>query len=193
MVEQALYDYDHAYGLKSAILRYFNAAGADPDGQIGETRDTESHLVPLALDAALGIRLPLKVYGNDYPTPDGTAIRDYIHVSDLAEAHVTALRRLRQTGASFVANLGSGRGFSVNQVIEMIEQVTGRSVPRELGDRRPGDPAELVADPASARELLDLSSSCSRPLEVIIATAWKWHLSLFERDARRQCRAAAMS
>jgi UDP-arabinose 4-epimerase len=175
MVEQTLVDYGRGYGLKSAILRYFNAAGADPEAEIGEARAIETHLMPLALDAAVGIRPPLKIYGTDHPTPDGTAIRDYIHVCDLAEAHIAALQRLLRTNTAFVANLGSGRGFSVNEVIQVIEQVTGRRVPREQADRRPGDPAELVADPASARTLLDLSPSCSRSLETMVETAWRWH------------------
>jgi UDP-glucose-4-epimerase GalE len=151
MVEQLLVDCERAYGLKSAVLRYFNAAGADPDVEIGETRAIETHLVPLALDAALGVRVPLKVYGTDYPTPDGTAIRDYIHVSDLAEGHVAALRRLLDTKESFVANLGSGEGFSVNQVVTTIERVTGRHVPREPAPRRAGDPPNLIADPKSSQ------------------------------------------
>jgi UDP-glucose-4-epimerase GalE len=154
MVEQLLVDCERAYGLKSAVLRYFNAAGADPDVEIGETRAIETHLVPLALDAALGVRVPLKVYGTDYPTPDGTAIRDYIHVSDLAEGHVAALRRLLDTKESFVANLGSGEGFSVNQVVTTIERVTGRHVPREPAPRRAGDPPNLIADPKSSQVLL---------------------------------------
>jgi len=182
MMEQILADYDRAYGLKSAILRYFNAAGADPDTEIGETRAIESHLVPLALDAMLGMRPPLKVYGSDYPTPDGTAIRDYIHVSDLGEAHVAALRRLLDTKASFVANLGTGKGISVNHVINAIERVTERHVPRELAPRRAGDPPELIADPKSSEVLLGLDLRRSE-IETIIETAWRWHLRLSGRQS----------
>jgi UDP-glucose-4-epimerase GalE len=193
MVEHALHDYDRAYGLKSAILRYFNAAGADPGGEIGEARAIETHLIPLALDAALGVRPPLKIYGTDHPTPDGTAIRDYIHVSDLAEAHVAALQRLMQTGSSFVTNLGSGEGFSVTEVIKMIEAVTGCPVPHILADRRPGDPPQLVADPSCSQDLLGLTLDYSRTLQHIIDTAWKWHLSFLGRDARPRHRVAAMN
>jgi UDP-glucose 4-epimerase len=144
MVEQALSGYDRAYGLKSAILRYFNAAGADPEGEIGEARAIETHLLPLALDAMLCVRPPLKIYGVDYPTPDGTAIRDYIHVSDLADAHVAALKCLMDRDASFVANLGAGTAYSVNQVITSIERVTNRHVP---GARRAGDPPQILGGP----------------------------------------------
>jgi UDP-arabinose 4-epimerase len=175
MVERVLFDYDRAYGLKSAILRYFNAAGADPEGEIGEARAIETHLVPLALDAALRVRPPLKIYGIDYPTPDGTAIRDYIHVTDLAEAHVAALELLMDTEASFVVNLGTGRGFSVNHVIASVERVTNRHVPRELAPRRPGDPPELIADPKSSQVLLGLSFRRSE-LKTIIDTAWRWRI-----------------
>ena len=175
MVERILDDYGMAYGLRSMALRYFNAAGADPDGEIGEARDVETHLVPLALDAVLGRRPPLKVLGDDYPTPDGTAIRDYIHVSDLAEAHVRALEALLAGGASRKLNLGTGAGYSVRQVLETVESVTGRSVPCEMAPRRPGDPPELVAAADAARDLLGSGLTRRSDLVSIIETAWRWH------------------
>lgn len=172
--EQMLPDFDAAHGLRYAALRYFNAAGADPDGEIGERRDVETHLIPLALDAALNFRPPLSILGDDYPTPDGTAVRDYIHVMDLADAHVAALARLRGGGGSIAVNLGSGRGWSVREVIETAAAVAGRPIPHAVGPRRPGDPPALVADPSAARALFGPALSRRSDLAAIIADAWRW-------------------
>ncbi|HUF57165.1 MAG TPA: UDP-glucose 4-epimerase GalE [Thermohalobaculum sp.] len=173
--EQVLADYSAAYGLRHISLRYFNAAGADPEAEIGEERAVETHLVPLALDAVLGRRPPLRLMGEDYPTADGTAIRDYIHVSDLAEAHVRALDRLLGGGESVALNLGTGRGHSVREVIAAAERVTGRPVPHESAPRRPGDPSELVADPSRSRALLGPDVTARSTLDAILETAWAWH------------------
>ena len=170
--EQALQSYETAYGIRHANLRYFNAAGADESGEIGECHDPEPHLIPLALSAAAGFGPELQVYGTDYPTLDGTCIRDYTHVVDLAEAHVKALQRLQSGNASFTVNLGTGEGSSVNQVIAAVEQVTGRKVPRKTVPRRPGDPPALVADPARAQQLLQWKTK--RSLLDSVSTAWKW-------------------
>ena len=175
-IERALHWYGQAYGLRSVSLRYFNAAGADPEGEIGELHDPETHLIPLVLQAALGQRLQIDIYGTDYPTPDGTAIRDYIHVQDLAEAHLRALEHLGAGRASAALNLGTGRGHSVREVIRVAEAVSGRPVPcRETG-RRPGDPPALVADPSLAAELLGWRAHVSE-IETIIRTALAWHMS----------------
>ena len=173
--ERLLADAAMAYGLRYAALRYFNAAGADPEGEIGEHRPVEAHLIPLLLDAVLGLRPPLQVLGTDYPTPDGTAIRDYVHVADLALAHVRALEHLLTGGGSLVCNLGTGEGHSVRQVIEAAERITGRPVPRVEAPRRPGDPARLVADPGLARDRFRLLPSNLAGLERILETAWAWH------------------
>ena len=172
--ERAVEDYASAYGVRAATLRYFNAAGADPDGEAGETREVETHLIPLALDAALGRGAPIQILGDDYPTDDGTAIRDYIHVSDLADAHVAALDHLLADGPTFVANLGVGRGYSVREVVAAVARVTELEVPCELAPRRPGDPPRLVADAARARKLLGVSFPRSQGLDEIIETAWRW-------------------
>ena len=174
MVEGMLRDFGAAHGLKSTALRYFNAAGADPDGDTGERHDPETHLIPLALDAAAGTGQPLTVFGEDYPTPDGTCIRDYIHVTDLAEAHVAALQAMLGGAGSNVYNLGTGTGFTVRQVIEAVAQVTGRTVPHSFGPRRAGDPASLVADPAAANRDLGWRPKLS-DLQSIVASAWAWH------------------
>jgi UDP-glucose-4-epimerase GalE len=171
-VELALEAYDRAYGFRYASLRYFNAAGADESGEIGELHEPETHLIPLALRAAAGQGPALQVFGSDYPTPDGTCIRDYIHVTDLADAHVKALDHLAAGKPSFAANVGTGRGDSVQEVLAMIEEVTGNKVPRRVVARRPGDPPALVADPRKAQELLHWKAS--RSLRDIIATAWNW-------------------
>ena len=173
MVERILSDANHAYGLRSVILRYFNASGADPEGEIGEAHDPETHLIPLALEAAAGTGPALKVFGNDYDTPDGTCIRDYIHVADLASAHVSALDFLRAGGDSCQINLGNGNGFSVLEVIRTIEQVTGRKVPFEFAPRRPGDPPVLVADAQRARELLNWHPQYAA-LDDQVRHAWQW-------------------
>ena len=170
--EQALQSYDAAYGIRYASLRYFNAAGADESGEIGECHEPEPHLIPLALRAAAGISPDLQVYGTDYPTPDGTCIRDYTNVVDLAEAHVKAVQRLLAGNASFTVNLGTGEGSSVKEVIAAVEEVTGRKVPRNIVPRRPGDPPALVADPTRAQQLLQWKTT--RSLRDSVATAWKW-------------------
>ena len=168
--EYALEAYDRAYGLRSARLRYFNAAGADESGEIGEMHDPETHLIPLALAAAQAGEL--KVFGTDYPTSDGTCVRDYIHVNDLADAHVRALQHLEKGGESIALNLGTGRGDSVLDVIKAAESVTGRAVQRTLGPRRAGDPPVLVADPSRAQKVLGWKAT--RGLPEIVSSAWKW-------------------
>jgi UDP-arabinose 4-epimerase len=174
MVERVLADYDAAYGLKHASLRYFNAAGADPDGQIGEHRAIETHLIPLALDAALGTGPPIVVRGVDYPTMDGTAVRDYIHVTDLAVGHIAALEHVRARRTSLTLNLGTGAGHSVRDVLACVEHVTGRPLRAQTAPRRPGDPAILIADPTRSRDLLNLTLQHSWCLEHIVETAWRW-------------------
>ena len=170
--EQALEAYDRAYGVRYVSLRYFNAAGADESGEIGELHDPETHLIPLALLAAAGKGSELKVFGSDYPTPDGTCVRDYVHVNDLATAHVKALEHLAAGKNSFAANLGTGSGASVNEVIAAVEKVTGKPVPRKIVPRRAGDPPALVANPAKAQALLEWKAS--RGLLDVVTTAWNW-------------------
>ena len=170
--ENALEAYEYAYGLRSVRLRYFNAAGADESGEIGELHDPETHLIPLALAAATGRGPELRVFGTDYPTPDGTCIRDYIHVNDLAEAHVLTLQYLINGGAPLALNLGGGEGYSIEQVLAAVQRVTGSKVPRRMASRRLGDPPALVADPSRARELLHWKPSYT--LDDIVSTAWKW-------------------
>jgi UDP-arabinose 4-epimerase len=172
-IERALYWYGAAHGLRYAALRYFNAAGADPDGEIGENHDPETHLIPLILRAALGRGDPLQIFGIDYSTRDGTAIRDYIHVTDLADAHLRALARLTGGSESMELNLGTGRGHSVREVVAAVERISGRPVPRREAPRRPGDPPELVADATLARERLDWRSTHS-DLDTIVRTALDW-------------------
>lgn len=171
MLERALLWADRIYGLRSACLRYFNAAGSDPDGRLGEDHTPETHLVPLVIDTALGRRPALQVFGDDYPTPDGTCLRDYVHVTDLADAHLRALERLDKGSVAY--NLGNGRGHSVLEVIRSVERVSGRRVPYELAARRPGDPAALVA--SSDRIMRETGW---RPrytqLDEIVATALRW-------------------
>lgn len=175
IIERAMADYARAYGLAYAALRYFNAAGASPDGDLGEDHAIETHLIPLVLQVALGQREKITIFGGDYPTPDGTCIRDYVHVDDLADAHERALLRIRP-GEGLCLNLGTGRGFSVREVIEACRKVTGHSIREELGARRAGDPAELVADSRRSKELLDWQPKFTN-VESIVATAWKWHES----------------
>jgi UDP-glucose-4-epimerase GalE len=174
MIERALHWYGQAHGLRYAALRYFNAAGADPDGEIGEEHDPETHLIPLILDAAAGKRAEIGIFGIDYPTPDGSAIRDYIHVQDLAEAHVAAIAHLAAGGESIALNLGTGSGHSVREVIDAAERITGRHIPRRETGRRPGDPAALVADAGKARRAIGWTAKVS-DLDSIIGTAWRWH------------------
>lgn len=174
MVEWALHALHRAHGLRWMALRYFNASGADRDGEIGECHEPESHLIPRACLAALGRLPPLQIFGNDYPTPDGTAIRDYIHVEDLAVAHVRALQHLLQGGESRAFNLGTGHGHSVAAVIGAVEHVSGRKVPAEFAPRRAGDPPVLVADPSAARSALGWQAAIP-DLKEIVASAWRWH------------------
>ena len=172
-IEHALCDYDAAYGLRSVRLRYFNACGCDPDGQVGESHDPETHLIPRAILAAMGRVGELTIFGDDYPTPDGTAIRDYVHVSDLADAHVAAVRRLLDGTESFAVNLGTGRGFSVREIMDAVQRVTGLTVPYRIVARRQGDPAVLIADGARAERLLGFSTARS-DIEAIVRTAHAW-------------------
>jgi UDP-arabinose 4-epimerase len=172
-IERVMHWYAGAYGLRYAALRYFNAAGADPDGEIGEDHDPETHVIPLVLRAALGTGVPISIFGTDYPTRDGTAIRDYIHVGDLADAHLRALRHLAGGGENGALNLGTGRGYSVREVIAAVERIAGRPVPQREAPRRAGDPPELVADPALARSRLGWQPRHS-DLDTIIATALAW-------------------
>jgi UDP-glucose 4-epimerase len=176
MVEQVLEDYDRAYNLKYVSFRYFNAAGADPQGRLGEDHQPETHLIPLALLTALGKRSQLTVFGTDYPTPDGTCIRDYIHVCDLASAHVLGLKYLLAGNASNVFNLGNGNGFSVKQVLDTVAHVTGKNLRINYGDRRPGDPAMLVSSSDKAQHILNWLSQFS-DLGTIVSHAWQWHQS----------------
>lgn len=172
-VERALPHVERAHGIRSVVFRYFNASGADPDGLIGEDHDPEEHLIPRAVAAARGGE-PLTVFGEDYPTPDGTCIRDFVHVSDLADAHVLALAALEQGGASTAYNLGNGDGRSVREVLDAVRTVSGHEVPHQIGPRRPGDPARLVASSARARTVLGWRPKLDR-LETIVETAWRWH------------------
>lgn len=173
MVERILADYGVAYGLRSVALRYFNAAGADPEGEIGEDHNPETHLIPLVLDAASGKQPDIKVFGTDYPTRDGSCIRDYIHVEDLARAHVLALEYLQSGGASERFNLGNERGTSVLEVIEAARKVTGRDIPVTLVERRPGDPAVLVGSSEKAKRVLGWRPRYAE-IETIVEHAWGW-------------------
>jgi UDP-glucose 4-epimerase len=173
-LEGAMRWYGEAYGLRCVSLRYFNAAGADPSGEIGEDHDPETHLIPLVLKAAAGLLPHLEVFGADYPTPDGTCVRDYIHVSDLATAHVLALDALAAGAPSAVYNLGNGNGYSVLEVIQTAEEVVGRPISVKYGPRRPGDPASLVAGSARIMDKLGWQPRFA-DLKMIIETAWRWH------------------
>lgn len=180
MVEQALQDASAAHGLRSVSLRYFNASGAHPSGEIGERHDPETHLVPRALMAASGEIDALEVFGTDYPTPDGTAIRDYIHVCDLADAHVAALRYLENGGETTALNLGTGRGYSVREVIDAAGRVAGKLPACRFVGRRPGDPPMLVADARAARRAIGFAAKWT-DLDAIIASAWSW----YKKEAHR--------
>lgn len=173
MLERVLKDCDRAFGLKSVFLRYFNASGCDLEGEIGEDHSPETHLIPRVLMAATGEIESLTVFGTDYPTPDGTCIRDYIHVQDLAKAHALALDYLRNGGESTAVNLGTGRGFSVKEIIATAEAVTGKTIPVNYGPRRAGDPPELVANPAKAKAVLGWEAELKEPRQHI-ESAWKW-------------------
>ena len=171
-LELALEAYDRAYNLRFVAFRYFNAAGADEQARVGELHFPETHLIPCAFEALTGSRDMVEIFGHDYPTADGTCVRDYIHVSDLAEAHVRGLEYLEE-GESVELNLGTGSGYSVKEVISTIERTTGRSLPTHLAARRAGDPAELVANPSRAEKLLQWKAR--RSLEEIVSSAWRWH------------------
>lgn len=173
-IEKALAWHEKAYGLQWMALRYFNAAGADPEGEIGEDHSPETHLIPIVLEAVLGNRPHVEIYGTDYETPDGTAIRDYIHVTDLADAHVKALEYLKSGGKSGALNLGTGQGYSVREVIQMAEKVTGKKVPVREASRRAGDPPALVAKVENAKKILNWKPVHS-DLKTIVQTAWQWH------------------
>jgi UDP-glucose 4-epimerase len=174
MVEQILEDFDRAYGLRSVRFRYFNAAGADPQGRLGEDHSPETHLIPLILLTALGQREHITVFGTDYKTPDGTCIRDYIHVSDLADAHILGLKYLLDDGETTVFNLGNGEGFSVKEVITAAREITGLPIAVEEGPRRAGDPAILIGSATKARKVLGWDPQYSQ-IEVILDHAWRWH------------------
>jgi UDP-glucose 4-epimerase/UDP-arabinose 4-epimerase len=180
MVERILSDFRSAYGLRPVALRYFNACGADPENKIGELRDPETHLIPRAIMALQGHIDNFAVFGADFDTPDGTAIRDYVHVADLADAHVTAVGQLLRGSPGGVFNLGTGHGYSVKEVLQAIEQEAGERLPGVTGPRRPGDPAVLIADPARARRALDFDPVRS-DLATIIQSAWAWHRRVHPR------------
>lgn len=174
MVERILLDFDRAYDFRSVCLRYFNAAGADPEGRLGEDHDPETHIIPLVLQTAKGDRESISIFGTDYDTPDGSCVRDYIHVADLAQAHILALKYLLSGGKTDVFNLGNGSGFSVKQVIETAREITGKEIKAEECDRRPGDPPALVGSGKKAREVFGWKPQYS-DLRDIIAHAWQWH------------------
>jgi len=173
-VERALDSYEIAHGLRSVCLRYFNAAGADPDGVLGEDHDPETHLIPLAIDAALSRRPPLQLFGTDYPTPDGTCLRDYVHVDDLSRAHIAVFDRLAKPGTRLFYNLGTGRPSSNREVIRAVEKISGKKVPLVEAPRRAGDPPVLYADSSLAQRELNWQARYG-DIESIVATAWKWH------------------
>ena len=177
MMEQLMEDYSHAYGMKFAALRYFNAAGAVEDASIGEWHEPESHLIPLVLDVALGKRDVINVFGADFDTPDGTCIRDYIHVTDLADAHYKAMNYLLNNNNNLKLNLANGTGYSNLEIIRMVERVTGRAINFELTNRRPGDPGQLIGCAKKAEEMIDWTPQFD--LQKIIETAWIWHQRKF--------------
>ncbi len=176
MTEQILKDYNDAHGLRYVAFRYFNAAGADPEGELGEAHEPETHLIPLVLDAVLGIRKSVKIFGTDYPTKDGTCIRDYIHVNDLAEAHIRGVEYLLEGNQSNYFNLGNGTGFSVREIIDTVKKITKKDFPVEEVERRPGDPALLIAKSEKAKRILGWAPKYD--IEKIISHAWNWHQKL---------------
>jgi len=180
IIEKILKDYDDAYGLKYISLRYFNAAGADPDCEIGEWHNPETHLIPLVLNVAIGKRKEIEIFGTDYNTPDKTCIRDYIHVTDLAKAHILALEYLLNKGKSEIFNLGNGNGFSVKEVIEVSKEITKKRIPVIEGDRRPGDPPILIGKAEKAKKILNWQPDYGN-LYTIIETAWNWHKNLYRK------------
>lgn len=173
MVEKILEDYHRAYGLNYCVLRYFNAAGADPDSEIGELHQPETHLIPLVLDAAIGARDSISVFGTDYPTEDGTCVRDYIHILDLADAHIRALQYIKEHQCSEDFNLGNGVGYSVKEIIDIARKITGKEIAVKYVERRPGDPPRLIGSAEKARKLLGWQPKYD--LQAIMETAWKWH------------------
>src|SRR3990167_9340426 len=173
MVEQVLVDYDRHVGFRSAVMRYFNAAGAEPEGRIGEWHDPETHAIPVAIQAALGQLPNFTIFGDDYDTRDGTAVRDYVHVLDLADAHVAALKRLLAGGSSEAFNLGAGTGTTVRELVDGVVRATGKPLPLRMAPRRPGDAPVLVADNTKARQVLGWTPS--RDLDAILSSAWRWH------------------
>lgn len=181
-VEYMLEDCRTAHGLSYAALRYFNAAGADPEARIGESHSPETHALPLVIDAALGRRAQFSIFGTDYPTPDGTAVRDYVHVDDLAAAHVLALEHLLSENDALVLNLGTGTGCSVRDLIDAVARVSGHDVPVTEEARLPGDSPALIADPARIQQVLGWCPTYT-DIDAIVATAWKWHA---ERNAGAQ-------
>jgi len=180
IMEQILSDYSTAYGLRYICLRYFNAAGADPSGEIGECHDPETHLIPLVLDAAADSRKTINVFGTDYPTRDGSCIRDYIHVSDLARAHILAMKYLKNGGENCCINLGNGAGISVFEIIDAVRRITGKDICINLCDRRPGDPPELIGSAEMAKNLLGWEPHLS-DVDTIIRDAWRWHRKNIKR------------
>lgn len=183
IIEKALHWFGVAHDIRSAALRYFNASGADADCEIGEQHDPETHLIPLIIEAAQGRRATIDIYGTDYPTPDGTAIRDYIHVTDLADAHVRALEHLFNGGDSIAINLGTGQGYSVREVIDAVAKCSGIEIPTREVERRAGDPPELVADARKAFEVLQWKPACSS-LDQIVETAWNWHQKCLDQPLK---------
>ncbi len=193
MVERILQDFSHAYDFRSVCLRYFNAASADPEGRLGEDHNPETHLIPLVLQTALGHRDSISIFGTDYDTTDGTCVRDYIHVSDLAQAHILALKYLLDNGKTDVFNLGNGNGFSVKQVIETARKVTGREIKALECDRRPGDPPTLVGSGEKAQKILGWQPQYSS-LEEIITHAWQWHQKRHQKSfIQRSLKAESIS